>query len=103
MKKLTTLFTIIISLGFIFFESTVFADDSVWQCGNLFVGKGVHSFKVIKHCGEPILKEDIGHSGSHDSGATKEKWIYGPYSDYYYIVYIKAGIVEKVESSRHDD
>lgn len=98
MRKLITLLTIIISIGFLTYESSVFADNYEWRCGNLFVGKGVHSFKVLEQCGEPTFKEELGQSGTQNSGNKKEKWVYGPYADYYYVVYIKSGIVEEVIS-----
>ena len=103
MKKLMIFLILAISIGFTFYNTTVYATDTQWRCSNLFVKAGVHSFKVLEHCGEPKVKEDIGYSGSQNTGVTREKWVYGPYSGYYYVIYIKAGVVEKVESVRHDD
>ena len=64
MKKLMIFLTLVISIGFTFYNTTVYATD-IQQ--------------------------------------TREKWVYGPYSGYYYVIYMKEGVVEKVESVRHDD
>ena len=103
MKKLTIFLTLFISMGFSYFNTTVYATDVQWRCSNLFVKAGVHSFKVLEHCGEPKIKRGIGYSGSQSAGVTREKWVYGPYSGYYYVIYMKAGVVDKVEPVRHDD
>ncbi len=103
MKKRYSLFILIIVFGFISIGTTAYAIHDEWNCGNLTVKKRVHSFKVLEHCGEPVSKENIGHNGAHNSGATREEWVYGPDAGYYYVVYITAGVVEKVESFRHDD
>ena len=68
------------------------------RCGNLFVEPGVTSAEILVSCGEPILKEVLGASGR--SGAIKERWTYGPKSGYYYLLYFKAGVLEKVESKK---
>jgi len=96
MKKLTILLITIIAFGLILIGTTAYADH--YKCGNLTVKKGVHAFIVLKHCGEPVSKEDIGHGSAHRSGATREKWVYGPKTGYYYILHIKAGVVDKVET-----
>ena len=98
MKKLIFSIAIFIPLLVLSLKTSVFADNYEWKCGNLFVGKGVHSFKVTEYCGEPNLKEEIGHFGKHKNNVTKEKWVYGPYSGYYYVIFLKAGLVDKVES-----
>ncbi len=98
MKNLLFSIAILISFLTLSLKTNAFADNFEWKCGNLFVGKGVHSFKVTEYCGEPNMKEEIGHFGKHKNSVTKEKWVYGPYSGYYYVIYLKAGLVDKVES-----
>ena len=68
------------------------------RCGNLFVEPGVTSVEILASCGEPILKEVLGTAGR--SGATEERWTYGPKSGYYYLLYFKAGVLSKVESKK---
>lgn len=68
------------------------------RCGNLFVEPGVTSAEILANCGDPILKEALGAAGK--SGAIKERWTYGPKSGYYYFLYFKAGVLEKVESKK---
>lgn len=68
------------------------------RCGNLFVEPGVTSVEILVSCGEPISKEVLGAGGR--SGAVKERWTYGPKSGYYYLLYFKAGVLEKVESKK---
>jgi Protein of unknown function (DUF2845) len=68
------------------------------RCGNLFVEPGVTSVEILVNCGEPISKEVLGASGR--SGAVKERWAYGPKSGYYYLLYFKAGVLEKIESKK---
>ena len=77
--------------------------ETGWRCGNLFIEKGVDSFQVLKNCGEPISKEVVGNTESGELGEPGliiEKWVYGPEAGYYYILYIKGGVVDKVESER---
>ena len=68
------------------------------RCGNLFVEPGVTSAEILSNCGEPISKEVLGTGGR--SGAIEERWTYGPKSGYYYLLYFKAGVLEKVESKK---
>ena len=98
MKNLLFVITILISFLTLSLKTTAFADNFEWKCGNLFVGKGVHSFKVTEYCGEPNIKKIIGSPHKDKNTLLKEKWVYGPYSGYYYVIYIKAGLVDKVES-----
>jgi hypothetical protein len=98
MKKLIFSIAIFIPLLVLSLKTSVFADNYEWKCGNLFVGKGIHSFSVIEYCGEPNIKEDVGYLQKKRNTVLKEKWVYGPYSGYYYVIYIKAGLVDKVES-----
>ena len=75
--------------------------ESGYRCGNLFVEKGVDSFQVLKNCGEPASKQVLGGTGDGEEGGTGlivEKWVYGPEDGYYYILYIKDGVVDRVES-----
>lgn len=67
------------------------------RCGNLFIEPGVSTAEVLHSCGEPKLKESLGKSG----GAIKERWTYGPHQGgWFYFLYFKAGILEKVESKK---
>lgn len=68
------------------------------RCGNLFVEPGVTSAEILASCGEPISKEVLSEAGR--SGAIKERWTYGPKSGYYYFLYFKSGVLEKVESKK---
>ena len=72
-----------------------------FRCGNLFVEPGTQSIAVIKYCGEPYVKEDLGFRGS-GVGKKIEKWVYGPQSGYYTIIRIEGGVVVNVESVRAD-
>lgn len=71
-----------------------------YQCGNLFIEEGVHSFQVRQNCGEPVYLE-IFETGYDDGGSYSiEKWVYGPEAGYYYILYFKYGVLIKLSSAR---
>jgi hypothetical protein len=65
---------------------------SAFRCKNVFVKEGADSAKIFLSCGEPVYKENLPYMDSY-----VQKWVYGPYSGYYYIVYIESGKCIKVE------
>ncbi|MFO7964283.1 MAG: DUF2845 domain-containing protein [Desulfobacterales bacterium] len=76
-----------------------------WRCGNLLLDEGTHSFLVERDCGRPYLKKRVGCTGGcfeDDSHFIIEKWVYGPYSGYFYILYFIGGELDRLESVRAD-
>ncbi len=68
------------------------------KCGNTFVKKGITSIEVLNRCGEPRAKEVVKQGGK--SGKITERWTYGPYKGYFYLLYFKGGVLDKKESVR---
>lgn len=92
-KQITICFLVVFVSGFI---STAQAQ---FRCGNLFVKEGVHTEQVLEHCGEPVTREIVGKT----AGALEliiEKWTYGPIAGMMYVLYFKAGVLERVDSYR---
>jgi hypothetical protein len=101
MKKI--LFTAVSMFFLIVALASGAEEESGYRCGNLLIEKGVDSFQVLQFCGKPTSKEVIGRTDAGESGGNDlvlEKWIYGPENGYYYILYMKAGVVDKVESEK---
>lgn len=69
-----------------------------FKCGNFFVKEGIQSIAVLKSCGEPKVQEVLSNGGK--SGKIEERWTYGPKAGYFYLLYFKGGVLEKVESVR---
>lgn len=71
-----------------------------YRCGSKLFNKGAHDFEVAKSCGEPNSKDVVGYT-DHDGMRLKiEKWVYGPTGGKMYVLYFKAGILERIESYR---
>jgi hypothetical protein len=68
------------------------------KCKNTFIKPGLQSIAIEKTCGEPRAKEVVNVGGK--SGKITERWTYGPYHGYFYLLYFKGGTLEKVESIR---
>ena len=83
----------------IFVFSFISSAQAQFRCYNLFVKEGLHTEQVLEHCGEPVSREVVGTTG----GALElviEKWTYGPDAGMMYILYFKAGILERIDSYR---
>lgn len=92
-KKIAIFFVAIFVLGFISIAQAEF------RCSTLFVKEGMHSEQILEHCGEPVSREVVGKTG----GALElliEKWTYGPMGGVMYVLYFKAGVLERIDSYR---
>ena len=81
------------SLFFFFTVNTV----SPFTCGNDLVSIGDRSFEVLKKCGEPVSKEQIGYTITEDKKRELkiDEWIYGPKNGYYYyLIFVGNRLVE---------
>lgn len=98
MKRVKGLSLAIITMFLLVTVATSMAETS-FRCGSNIIKKGMLDLEVQKNCGEPQSKEVVGKT----TGKTElliERWVYGPISGYMYILYFKAGKLERVESYR---
>ncbi len=91
MKLRIVLATIIISLCL---SASAFA----LKCKNTFIKSGLQSIVILKTCGEPRAKEVVNTGGK--SGKITERWTFGPYHGYFYLLYFKGGVLQEIESIR---
>ncbi|BCS97061.1 hypothetical protein DSLASN_26930 [Desulfoluna limicola] len=98
MKRVKGLSLAIITIFLLVTAATSFAETS-FRCGSNIVKKGMLDFEVLKNCGEPQSKEVVGKT-TGKMELNIERWVYGPVSGYMYILYFKAGKLERVESYR---
>ncbi len=78
-------------------------DALAFRCGKNLVSEGDHSFKILKTCGEPIVKDTIGYTLTADRSRELkvEHWIYGPQAGYFYILIFEGGVLSRVTSFRN--
>ena len=81
--------------------STAYAQG--FRCGSLYVRTGVYKEAVWENCGEPKARSTLGFdyggpTGSRKDAVKNERWTYLKGS-YAYILYIKGGIVKRVEKA----
>lgn len=98
MKRVKGLSFAIIAIFLLVFAGTSVAETS-FRCGSTIIKKGMLDLEVKKNCGEPQSKEIVGKT----SGKLElkiERWVYGPVNAYMYVLYFKAGTLERVESYR---
>jgi len=70
---------------------------SSFRCGNDLVSIGDRSFEVLKKCGEPVSKEQIGYTITRDKKRELkiDEWIYGPKNGvHYYLIFVGNELVE---------
>mgnify|MGYP003574596617 CR=1 FL=1 len=70
-----------------------------FRCGSTIVKQGMLDIDILKNCGEPSSREIVGKT-TGNLELNIERWVYGPISGYMYILYFKAGKLEKIESYR---
>ena len=101
MKK-TGLTAITFLLSFIFLNIQT-ASAQGWRCGNLLIDSGVQSYLVMQYCGEPLSKDIVGCTGQDIYSRVSfviEKWVYGPEAGYYYFLYFRGGLLDRIEAVR---
>lgn len=97
MKKFFYILTAVffLSLATNAMAETQFIDS--YKCSTKIFKKGSHDFEVEKNCGAPVSKDLVGYT----DGKVRlkiEKWVYGPRDGKMFVLYFKAGILEKIES-----
>ena len=98
MKRVKCLSFAIIAIFLLVWASTSSA-ETTFRCGATIVEKSMLDIEVRENCGEPKSRDIVGKtSGSLE--LTIERWVYGPLDGYMYILYFKAGILEKIETYR---
>ncbi|VFQ44476.1 DUF2845 domain-containing protein [Desulfoluna butyratoxydans] len=70
-----------------------------FRCGSTIVKPGMLDVDILNNCGEPSSREIVGKT-TGKMELNIERWVYGPISGYMYILYFKAGTLEKIESYR---
>ena len=98
MKRVKGLSFAIIAIFLLVSASTSIA-ETTFRCGSTIIKNGMLDLEVKKNCGEPQSKEVVGKT-SGKLELNIERWVYGPISAYMYVLYFKAGRLEKVESYR---
>lgn len=84
--------------------STAYAQG--FRCGSLYVRAGVYKEAVWENCGAPKARSTLGFdyggpTGSRKDAIKNERWIYSRGTGtYHYILYIKGGIVNRIEKAR---
>lgn len=82
--------------------STAYAQG--FRCDSLYVRAGVHKEAVWENCGAPKARSTLGfdyggHRDARKDAVKNEKWIYVR-GGYAYILYIKGGMVNRIEKAR---
>lgn len=73
--------------------------ETSFRCGSNIIKKGMLDIDILKSCGEPASREVVGKT-TGKMELNIERWVYGPVSGYMYILYFKAGKLQKIESYR---
>ncbi len=99
MKKLCI--AILLSLIVIAISSTAYAQT--FLCGRVYVRTGMHKERLWEQCGRPKSRSTLGfdyggQQGERKDAVKNEKWVYVQ-SNSAYIVYIKGGIVSRIEKT----
>jgi hypothetical protein len=93
---------LVLIVGIVFGTWTATALAQTMRCGNDFIQINDSSFIVVKKCGEPVSKVQVGHT--IDQGGNREllieEWVYGPVKRYYYFVTMTGGRVSDIRSER---
>ncbi len=82
--------------------STAYAQS--FLCGSLYVRVGTYKEAIWENCGEPKARSTTGFdyggpTGSRKDAVKNERWTYSKGS-YHYILYIKGGVVTRIEKAR---
>lgn len=82
------------------FASSVYA----FRCGegNRYIAtEGMHKYQILKDCGEPYSREDIGYDKKHGSYRVMEEWVYiindTGNNQMYLIKFDRDGIADSIE------
>ncbi|MCM2264286.1 MAG: DUF2845 domain-containing protein [Desulfuromonadales bacterium] len=70
--------------------------------GNRYLAtEGMHKYQILKDCGEPYSREDVGYDKNHGSYRVIEEWIYiiedTGNKQMYLIKFDRNGIADSVE------
>lgn len=75
---------------------------STFRCGSQLVSLGERSFQVLKKCGEPIAREDVGYTlGEYNHRELHiQEWVYGPSNGMYHYLRFTGNRLTSIESQR---
>lgn len=75
---------------------------STFRCDSKLVSLGDRAFTVLRTCGEPNSREQIGYtSGFYNRDEQPiEEWVYGPKGGMYYYLRFVGGVLVKISSER---
>ena len=100
MKRILPIFVV---FAFLACATGSFAANQVidsYRCSTKLFKKGDQDFEVEKSCGAPVSRDLVGYTDANGMKLKIEKWVYGPTNGKMYILYFKAGILERIESYR---
>lgn len=75
-----------------------------FRCGEgnkYLASEGMHKYQILKDCGEPYLREDVGYDKKNGSYRVMEEWVYiindTGNNQMYLIKFNKDGIADSIE------
>ncbi|WP_419657398.1 conserved uncharacterized protein, DUF2845 [Desulfosarcina variabilis str. Montpellier] len=94
--------SMVLIIGFFFGAWTATSLAQTMRCGNDFIQINDSSFIVVKKCGEPVSKVQVGYTidQAGNRELVIEEWVYGPVKGYYYFVTMTGGHVTNIRSER---
>ncbi len=94
--SLTVIFCTLLALA----SSNVMA--STFRCGSKLVSLGDRATTVIRLCGKPVSRENVGYtSGFYNRDEQPiEEWLYGPKGGMYYYLRFVGGELVKISTER---
>ena len=89
---------IVIAFLMIFLAGQAFA----FRCGTHLIREGDRRFDVMRKCGEPLSREQLGFTITADKKRELiiEEWVYGPENGFYTVLIFEGGILEEIKSIR---
>lgn len=92
-KWLTGLAVLMLSCG---------ANAETMRCGSKLVSVGDRSFEVLRKCGEPDQRDEVGYLlGGYDRRELRvEEWIYGPSNGMFSILTFEGNRLVRIETQR---
>lgn len=75
---------------------------STLRCGTSLISLGDRGFEILKKCGEPAYRDDIGYTvGNHNRLELRvEEWVYGPRNGMLYILRLEGNRLVNISSHR---
>ncbi len=75
---------------------------STFRCGTQLVSLGDRSFQVLRKCGQPIARDNIGYTLADYNRLELhiEEWVYGPRNGMLYFLRFTGGRLTRIDSHR---